>query len=69
MAHGEHKYQVSVLWTGNRGTGTSGYREYGLPSVCIMRHMKNATPRTRSISRSPASRPLKFRQREMPAVF
>jgi organic hydroperoxide reductase OsmC/OhrA len=29
MAHGEHKYQISVLWTGNRGTGTSGYRAYG----------------------------------------
>ena len=29
MAYGEHKYRVSVLWTGNRGTGTSGYRDYG----------------------------------------
>jgi organic hydroperoxide reductase OsmC/OhrA len=24
-----HNYGVSVTWTGNRGTGTSGYREYG----------------------------------------
>jgi len=24
-----HTYQVSVAWTGNRGTGTSGYRAYG----------------------------------------
>jgi len=24
-----HGYQVSVEWIGNRGTGTSGYREYG----------------------------------------
>ena len=24
-----HRYQVSVTWTGNRGTGTSGYRAYG----------------------------------------
>jgi len=24
-----HSYGVSVAWTGNRGTGTSGYREYG----------------------------------------
>jgi organic hydroperoxide reductase OsmC/OhrA len=24
-----HNYEVSVTWTGNRGTGTSGYREYG----------------------------------------
>jgi organic hydroperoxide reductase OsmC/OhrA len=29
MAHHEHKYKVSVEWTGNRGTGTSGYRAYG----------------------------------------
>ncbi|MFL9885631.1 OsmC family protein [Paraburkholderia agricolaris] len=29
MAHGEHKYAVSVQWTGNRGSGTAGYREYG----------------------------------------
>jgi len=24
-----HHYAVSVAWEGNRGTGTSGYREYG----------------------------------------
>lgn len=24
-----HEYQVGVRWTGNRGTGTSGYRDYG----------------------------------------
>lgn len=29
MAQGEHKYHVNVEWTGNRGTGTSGYRAYG----------------------------------------
>lgn len=23
-----HTYQTKVIWTGNRGTGTSGYREY-----------------------------------------
>jgi organic hydroperoxide reductase OsmC/OhrA len=23
-----HSYEVSVTWTGNRGTGTSGYRDY-----------------------------------------
>jgi organic hydroperoxide reductase OsmC/OhrA len=28
MAHGEHKYPVSVQWTGNHGSGTSGYRAY-----------------------------------------
>ncbi|HEY0295994.1 MAG TPA: OsmC family protein [Bordetella sp.] len=32
MAH-EHKYRVSVQWTGNRGTGTSGYRDYGRDHV------------------------------------
>ncbi|KZX22221.1 OsmC family protein [Rathayibacter tanaceti] len=25
----EHEYALSVVWEGNRGTGTSGYREYG----------------------------------------
>jgi organic hydroperoxide reductase OsmC/OhrA len=25
----EHHYAVSTEWTGNRGTGTSGYRDYG----------------------------------------
>ncbi|NUU28876.1 OsmC family peroxiredoxin [Curtobacterium albidum] len=25
----DHSYEVSVHWTGNRGTGTSGYRDYG----------------------------------------
>jgi organic hydroperoxide reductase OsmC/OhrA len=24
-----HQYEVTVSWTGNRGTGTSGYRDYG----------------------------------------
>jgi organic hydroperoxide reductase OsmC/OhrA len=33
MAHGEHKYHVSVQWTGNRGSGTSGYRDYGRDHV------------------------------------
>ena len=28
MTYGEHKYRVSVLWTGNKGSGTSGYRLY-----------------------------------------
>lgn len=26
---GEHHYTLRTIWTGNRGTGTSGYREYG----------------------------------------
>jgi organic hydroperoxide reductase OsmC/OhrA len=25
----EHGYEVAASWTGNRGTGTSGYRDYG----------------------------------------
>lgn len=25
---GEHRYEVRSTWTGNRGTGTSGYRDY-----------------------------------------
>ncbi|HEV7955752.1 MAG: peroxiredoxin [Microbacteriaceae bacterium] len=25
----EHNYSVSLEWLGNRGTGTSGYRDYG----------------------------------------
>jgi organic hydroperoxide reductase OsmC/OhrA len=25
----QHHYAVTVSWTGNRGTGTSGYRDYG----------------------------------------
>lgn len=27
-----HTYEVDVRWTGNRGTGTSGYRDYGRDS-------------------------------------
>jgi len=25
---GEHRYRVTATWTGNRGRGTSGYRDY-----------------------------------------
>lgn len=28
MAGQEHHYAVQVKWTGNRGKGTSGYRDY-----------------------------------------
>ena len=28
----EHHYSVDVAWLGNRGSGTSGYREYGRQS-------------------------------------
>lgn len=29
MVSRSHSYRVSVTWTGNRGSGTSGYRAYG----------------------------------------
>ena len=29
MALNQHHYEVNVLWTGNKGTGTSSYRDYG----------------------------------------
>lgn len=28
MALGEHHYALTATWTGDRGTGTSGYRDY-----------------------------------------
>ena len=28
-----HHYEVSLTWSGNRGTGTSGYKEYGLDHI------------------------------------
>ena len=28
MAHQEHRYSTHTQWTGNRGSGTSGYRDY-----------------------------------------
>ena len=28
MAIKQHQYTASIAWTGNRGTGTSGYRDY-----------------------------------------
>jgi len=33
MAYGEHRYEVSVQWTGNLGSGTSGYRDYSRDHV------------------------------------
>jgi Predicted redox protein, regulator of disulfide bond formation len=29
----EHAYEIATEWTGNRGSGTSGYREYGREHV------------------------------------
>jgi organic hydroperoxide reductase OsmC/OhrA len=31
--NGVHGYAVQVTWQGNRGTGTSGYRDYGRENV------------------------------------
>ena len=33
MSPGMHTYQVAVEWTGNQGSGTSGYRAYGRDHV------------------------------------
>ncbi len=33
MSGKHHEYSVTVTWTGNRGTGTSGYREYSRDHV------------------------------------
>src|SRR5580692_3429644 len=33
MSRHEHTYRVTVQWTGNKGTGTSGYRAYGRDHV------------------------------------
>lgn len=33
MPYGEHYYRVAVEWTGNRGGGTTGYRDYGREHV------------------------------------
>lgn len=29
----EHRYAIDLQWTGNRGTGTSGYKDYGRDHV------------------------------------
>lgn len=34
----EHRYRVSVEWTGNRGEGTAGYRSYGREHVVRCEH-------------------------------
>ncbi|MET0320684.1 MAG: OsmC family protein [Duganella sp.] len=33
MVAGNHHYHVTVEWTGNRGSGTSGYRDYARDHV------------------------------------
>ena len=43
---GEHHYEVEVEWQGDRGTGTSGYREYG------RQHLVRAAGKTHEIEGS-----------------
>jgi organic hydroperoxide reductase OsmC/OhrA len=31
--HLEHHYAIDIEWTGNRGTGTSGYKDYGRDTI------------------------------------
>lgn len=33
MSYRDHRYQTVVRWTGNKGTGTAGYRTYGREHV------------------------------------
>ncbi|GAA4349688.1 OsmC family protein [Microbacterium rhizosphaerae] len=40
---GEHRYTVTSVWTGDRGTGTSGYRDYDR-SVTLSIHGKPDLP-------------------------
>jgi len=30
-----HRYDLTTTWTGNRGSGTSGYRDYGRDHVTV----------------------------------
>ncbi|QIK62680.1 OsmC family peroxiredoxin [Leucobacter viscericola] len=39
--NGLHEYRVGVEWRGNRGTGTSGYRDYGRE---LLIHAANKEP-------------------------
>lgn len=36
MTGHQHRYRANVEWTGNRGTGTDGYRNYGREHVIRM---------------------------------
>jgi organic hydroperoxide reductase OsmC/OhrA len=48
-----HNYDVSVTWTGNRGSGTSGYRDYGREhEVTIAGAGENGTDRPEPIAGS-----------------
>ena len=35
----EHVYRLEVAWTGDRGTGTSGYRAYGRDSAEVFKRV------------------------------
>jgi len=36
----EHHYQATVTWTGNKGTGTDGYRNYERSHTIDIPHTK-----------------------------
>jgi len=36
--NGQHNYNLTIKWTGNAGTGTSNYREYGRNHTIIADH-------------------------------
>ncbi len=49
MSIDEHHYELTVRWTGNRGTGTSGYRDYSrdhdveIPGLPVLRGSSDPT--------------------------
>ncbi len=55
MAHA-HEFRVSTRWTGNRGTGTSGYREYSRDHVVSMEGKPDLAGSSAAIFRGDASR-------------
>ncbi|WP_427869274.1 OsmC family protein [Leucobacter luti] len=44
-----HEYRIGIEWTGNRGSGTSGYREYGRE---LLIHAANKEPLEGSADRT-----------------
>lgn len=44
-----HEYRIGIEWTGNRGSGTSGYRDYGRE---LLIHAENKEPLEGSADRT-----------------
>jgi organic hydroperoxide reductase OsmC/OhrA len=44
MLHNVHHFQVTTTWTGNRGSGTSGYRAYGRDHEIVAEGKLSAIP-------------------------